>query len=210
MAQFLNWRCRLSTDFDDGQLLGNPCCACSSRLGIRRCNFAQLDAPDVEIVGAAARTGPLLFRPTQSRSRHDMLEEYLFGRSRWVVAPIAILVAVVVFATAPSSDRAIFFYAFGALCISIALASATSSRVAQFFGSLIGLAYFAAAICYVLWALFEGPYTSAHRRDPSLLNALFFMATFGLPGAVYAWRSRFGFRHIDSRGPNGPRTGANH
>lgn len=83
---------------------------------------------------------------------------------------------------------------FGAFCLLIAFVCATQGRVRQFIGSLIGFAIFAIAFWYVCTELATGVFWSDRRSEPSIVNALMFFAAFGIPGAIYAYKVRFGFR----------------
>lgn len=113
---------------------------------------------------------------------------------RIILAAVAALFGVVMIAIAPPTDKAVFFYGFGAFCLSIAVACISRGRVAEFFGSLVGLGVFGAALWYVGSMMFDGHLWSGRRSEPSLINALLFMGVFGLPGAIYVYHARFGLR----------------
>jgi len=112
---------------------------------------------------------------------------------RLLLAFFAALFGAVMFAVAPPDGKAIFFYAFGALCLAIAMACVTRGRIAQFSGSVVGLGVFASAVWYSATTLLCGQLVSGSRSQPSFVNSLFFFVVFGLPGAAYAWSARFGF-----------------
>lgn len=113
---------------------------------------------------------------------------------RLLLACVAALFGVMMVVIAPPTDKAVFFYAFGAFCLAIASACVTRGRVAEFFGSVIGVSVMSLGAWYVFSMFAEGPILSGSRSQPSLLNALFFAIVFGVPIATYVWRARFGFR----------------
>lgn len=97
-------------------------------------------------------------------------------------------------ASPEEGDNKLFFYAFAGFCFLISFACVARGRPRQFVGSVIGAVVFASGLWYLAATLSAGPLASASRGEPSMLNALLFMGFFGLPGAAYAWRTRFGFR----------------
>jgi hypothetical protein len=113
---------------------------------------------------------------------------------RLILALVAGLFGVMMIGIAPPTDKAVFFYVFGAFCLAIAMACVTRGKVAQFFGSVVGAGTFLVGLWYAVSMLLGGEFVSGRRSEPSLLNALFFMAVFGAPGAAYVWHARFGFR----------------
>jgi len=86
------------------------------------------------------------------------------------------------------------YFAFGMFCSFIALACVTWGRVRQFIGSCIGVIVFGLACWYLINELSGGVVISGKRSEPSVLNAIFFMIAFGLPGLAYTLTARFGFR----------------
>jgi hypothetical protein len=82
---------------------------------------------------------------------------------------------------------------FGAFCLLIAFVCATQGRVRQFIGSLIVFAIFAIAFWYLCTELATGEFWSDRRNEPSVINALKIFAVFGIPGAIYTCKVRFGF-----------------
>ena len=117
---------------------------------------------------------------------------------RLLLASVASLLGIMMMAIALPTDKAVFFYGFGAFCLAIASACVTRGRVAELFGSVIGFSVLVIAVWYVFSMFVEGPTLSGGRSQPSLLNALFFVFAFGAPSAVYIWRVRFGFRRMAS------------
>lgn len=95
---------------------------------------------------------------------------------------------------------AVLLYMFGAFCLMIAIACVTKGRVRQFVGSLIGCAMFASALWIVgicikdAYEVASGVRWSHSQSLPSVENALLFCVGFGLAGAAYAYKVRFGFR----------------
>lgn len=100
---------------------------------------------------------------------------------------------VMIFVASQMAD-AMSLYMFGVFCLLIAFVCVTKGRVRQFVGSLIGCAVFAIAIWYVITEVAAGVFWSDSRSEPSVLNAIMFFIVFGIPGAAYAYKVRFGFR----------------
>lgn len=115
-----------------------------------------------------------------------------FG-ARLIIAIFAALFGGVMVAVAPPTDKAPLFYAFAAFCFAIAIACVAPGRIAAFFGSLVALGILVMGVAYVVSMLSGGPIATGHRSDESLLNSLLFLAVFGVPSAVYLYRTRFGF-----------------
>lgn len=111
---------------------------------------------------------------------------------RLLLAIVAALFGLMMFAIAPPDDKAPFFYAFGAFCLAIAMACICRGRLAAFFASLVALGILVAGAAYFVSMLLDGPFSSGRRSQPSLLNALSFIAVFGLPCAAFLWNGRFG------------------
>ena len=103
------------------------------------------------------------------------------------------LLGLMMIAIAPPTAKALFYYAFGAFCLAIAFACVARGRIAEFFGSVVGLSVFTAGVAYVISELTGGELVSPSKSQPSLLNAVFFMFAFGFPAAGYVWHARFGF-----------------
>lgn len=93
---------------------------------------------------------------------------------------------------APTLEKAIFVYGFGAFCFAITLVCFTRGRVAQFFGSIIGSAVFCVGLWYLGTEIARGQAVSGSRAAPSILNAFMFMFVFGIPAATYVFGARFG------------------
>ena len=102
-----------------------------------------------------------------------------------------------------SSEQSAGIFAFGALCILIAVACITQGRVRQFIGSAIGVCLFGLAVVYIYSQVVTGPVDSGHRSEPSVLNSILFLLAFGIPGISYAIRAKFGFRNkSEDKGPD--------
>src|SRR5690242_4390289 len=112
--------------------------------------------------------------------------------ARVVLAFFSAFFGIVMFLVAPPTEKAALFYAFGGFCVFIALACVTSGRVRRFFGSVIGCTLFGLSLFYLLHELFDGDLIRSNRGEPSILQAIFFLLAFGIPGAAYAVRARFG------------------
>ena len=116
--------------------------------------------------------------------------------ARLLLGVVSLLVGVlmVLIASPEEGAKKLFFYGFGGFCFLSTLWCVTHGRVRSFVGSLVGVVVCATAIWYLAAMLLAGPATSASRSEPSVLNALLFLLVFGVPGAAYAWKVRFGFR----------------
>jgi hypothetical protein len=133
---------------------------------------------------------------------------------RIFIAVVACLSGAIMFlhGTSADPDKAWFSYVFGAFCIAIAAASVLRGRVAQFFGSVVGCCVFLAGVFYLGQEILAGPVSSGSRSEPSVFNAVLFMIVFGVPGALYAFKARFGFGKVepqqgtqtDDPDPSGP------
>jgi drug/metabolite transporter (DMT)-like permease len=117
--------------------------------------------------------------------------------ARIVLAIFAVLfgVVMILIASPESGSKAVFFYGFGAFCLAIAVACVVSGRLRQFVGSVIGTAIFLVGIAYLIAEIHDGAFLSFHRGDPSVYKAVLYLLFIGLPGASYAFRTRFGFRN---------------
>jgi len=130
--------------------------------------------------------------------------------ARVVIAIFAMLFGAVMCLAAPPTDKALFFYGFGAFCFSIAVACVAKGRVAQFFGSVVGTVVFISGLAYLAHEVWAGPLWSNSRSEPSVKNACLFLLVFGLPGIAYAINARFGLgKNAPQPGiqPDGPASG---
>ena len=118
--------------------------------------------------------------------------------ARITIAVFAALFGVIMFlhGTTTDADKAWFSYAFGAFCIFIAAACVLGGRAAQFCGSIVGSVIFLAALFYLGYELMAGPVSSGSPSQPSVIHAVMFLAGFGVPGAVYAIKAKFGFGRV--------------
>jgi hypothetical protein len=112
--------------------------------------------------------------------------------ARWVLAFFVALGGVIMCLTAPPTDKAPFFYGFGAICFAIAVACVAEGRVAKLFGSIVACVVFALGVAYLGHELWAGPLWSASRAEPSVENACLFLLVFGVPAIAYVVRARFG------------------
>lgn len=92
----------------------------------------------------------------------------------------------------PPTSKAPLFYAFAGLCFLIAIACLTRARIRKFAGSLIGTVLFTFTLACVGYELLNGPVISRSRSEPSVIMAILCFFAFGVPGARYAWRAKFG------------------
>jgi hypothetical protein len=80
------------------------------------------------------------------------------------------------------------------LCIVVALGCILPGRARHFFGSIVGVLLFASAIGYLAFEIARGRLLPEDLGEPSALMAIIFLVVCGLPGLLYAVRTRFGFR----------------
>lgn len=124
---------------------------------------------------------------------NETINQGLSLGARIFLGSISGLFGVVMILVAPPTDKAVFFYLFGAFCLFISIACFTRGRIRQFVGSTIGVAIFIAGLAYLVAELTAGIYWSGQRSEPSVFNALLYLLFIGVPGAAYAYRARFGF-----------------
>lgn len=139
---------------------------------------------------------------------YKQAEEQLVRRglspfARFVLGGVAAAFGVMMILIAPQNDKAVFFHGFGVFCLLIAVACLTTGRIRQFVGSVIGIALLALSGWYLYAELTGGPVISARRSEPSAFNAWLFFLAFGVPGAAYAIRTRFGWRRDTPAPPRG-------
>jgi hypothetical protein len=114
--------------------------------------------------------------------------------ARRIVVVAAVFFGLLTLVVADRVASALVPTSVSALCFLVAIAGGTGGRVRQFAGSVLGCALFAVSLVY-LWAeVTGGPWISARRSEPSVLNAVAFFAVFGLPGLAYMVMARFGLR----------------
>ncbi|MEM7433428.1 MAG: hypothetical protein AAF351_16005 [Pseudomonadota bacterium] len=123
---------------------------------------------------------------------------------RWVLAVFSFLFAFIMVLHGTGSPSPYFSYAFGFFCAAIGITSIATGRVRQFFGSLVGITVFAAGLWYLYSEITAGQAVSGSASEPSVLNAVFFLGVFGIPGLMYAWSARFGFKRPVSKDASGP------
>lgn len=119
--------------------------------------------------------------------------------SRFILGLFSALFGMVMVLVAPPTGEAVFFYAFGIFCLLISIACITKGRVRQFVGSVIGSVLLVLSGWYLYSEITGGPFFSGRRSDPSVANALFFFVAFGIPGAAYALKTKFGWSHSGTR-----------
>jgi hypothetical protein len=131
------------------------------------------------------------------RIAEQQIRSGLSRGARLVLGLSAAVAGIVMFLVAPPTDKAIWFYAFSAFCLLIALACLTKGRVRQFIGSVIGCALFGFSAWYLVSQIMGGPFISGSRNEPSIVNGLFAFGAFGLPGIAYVIAAKFGFAKRD-------------
>lgn len=119
--------------------------------------------------------------------------------SRFILGLFSALFGVVMVLVAPPTDKAVFFYAFGTFCLLITVACVTKGAVRQFVGSVIGSVLLILSGWYLYSESTGGPFFSGRRSEPSVVNALLFFVAFGIPGAAYAIKTKFGWGRNDTK-----------
>jgi len=114
--------------------------------------------------------------------------------ARALLATFSGLFGLIMVLTAPDSNKAVYFYLSGGFCGLICIACITSSRIRQLAGSCIGTVLFLLSFWYTITELLAHHIGSNGPGAPSLLQSLAFFVAFGIPGASYAYKARFGFR----------------
>jgi hypothetical protein len=132
------------------------------------------------------------------KAAEEQINKGLSPFSRFVLGFFSALFGVVMVLAAPPTDKAVFFYAFGIFCLLISVACVTKGRVRQLVGSVIGSILLILSGWYLYSQLTGGPFFSVRRSEPSVVNAWFFFVAFGIPGAAYAIKTKFGWRHNET------------
>jgi drug/metabolite transporter (DMT)-like permease len=127
------------------------------------------------------------------RAADETINRGLSLGARILLGTVAALFGVIMVLFATTSEKPFGAYLFGALCFVVALACFTYGRVRQFLGSIIGSAMFVAGVFYLADEIFDGKLLSGSRAEPSVLNAILYLALIGLPGGAYVLKARFGF-----------------
>jgi hypothetical protein len=124
--------------------------------------------------------------------------------ARIVLAVFSSLFAVVMFVTAHAAPQPVFSYCFGGICVVITLACVLPGRPRRFFGSIVGVVLFVAAVWYLFVEIGGGPLLPQSSDARSILTAAIFALVCGLPGIRYALTTRFGFRGRSNNRSRGP------
>ncbi|MCG6118057.1 MAG: hypothetical protein MEQ07_07665 [Aquimonas sp.] len=130
-----------------------------------------------------------------AKSPSDADENLGLGASLLLgISTLLIGLMMVLIATPEEGAKKMFFYGFAGFCFLITIACLAQRRAREFAGSLVGVCVFTAGLWYLGSMLLEGPGSWLALDEPSALQAILFLLVFGLPGAAYALRLRFGFR----------------
>ena len=128
------------------------------------------------------------------KAAEEQINKGLSPCSRFILGVFSALFGVVMILVSPPTNKAVFFYAFAIFCLLISVACVTKGRVRHFVGSVIGTVLLILSGWYLYAQLTDGPFFSARRSEPSVLNAWFFFLAFGIPGAAYTVKTKFGWR----------------
>ena len=129
----------------------------------------------------------------------EQINKGLSPFARFIIGIFSALFGAVMVLIAPPTDKAVSFYAFGIFCFLISAACVTKGRARQFVGSVIGTMLLILSGWYLYSELTGGPFFSGRRGEPSVVNALLFFAAFGIPGAAYAIKTKFGLRRDETK-----------
>ena len=119
--------------------------------------------------------------------------------ARLLLGSVAAILGGLMIFIAPNDDVRIGFYVFGAFCVCIGAACATSGRVQALFGSIVAACVLSAGVAYLVHQVLHGSLLPVNLASPSVLTAFLFNLLFGLPSAMFLSKLRFGF----SRRPEG-------
>ena len=133
------------------------------------------------------------------KAAEEQISKGLSPFSRFILGFFSTLFGVVMVLIAPPTDKAVFFYAFGIFCLLISAACVTKGRVRQFVGSVIGSILLLLSGWYLYSEITDGPLFTGRRSEPSVVNALFFLVAFGIPGVAYAIKTKFGWRRNETK-----------
>jgi len=111
--------------------------------------------------------------------------------ARLLLGTTAILFGLVMLVAAPDDGTAVLFHGFAFCCACIGVACFLGGRARRFFASIAGTCVFAIGVWYFVAELPIGHPLSRQASD--LPGAILFLAMFGVPGLLYAWKTRFGF-----------------
>jgi hypothetical protein len=120
------------------------------------------------------------------------INEGLSPIARLLLALGSIIFGSVMALVVPPTDKAPSFYVLAGFGFMVALACVTQGRARQFVGSVIGVGLFAFTVTYLGYEVFNGPVVTRNRSEPSIVMAILCFLAFGLPGARYVWKARFG------------------
>ena len=116
------------------------------------------------------------------------------GLSRGASVTLGLLTALIcagMAAMATYSNSPIGFFLFSLFSGAIAVACLFTGKLRHLAGRLVGAAVFVTSAWYLLGQVNGGAVLSGGRSEPSIFNALFFMAAAGIPGLLYALFGRF-------------------
>ncbi|MDQ3024796.1 MAG: hypothetical protein M3R04_10550 [bacterium] len=114
--------------------------------------------------------------------------------ARIFLGVVALLIGALMALIAPDDEHRVHFYGVAVFCTFMAVTCFSQGRVRAFCGSVIGVTVFGLGIWYLIGQFDHGQFYSGSRSRPSIVNAVAFNLVFGLPGLIYAWVKRFGFR----------------
>jgi hypothetical protein len=123
------------------------------------------------------------------KAADETIQKGLSLGARVALGSVSSLFGLGMILIAPSAKTPVGYYLVGAFCFLIGIACATRGRARQVAGSAIGSIVFLVGVGYLISELS----TDGAAGDSSAYDALRYLAYLGLPGAVYAYKVRFGF-----------------
>jgi len=133
------------------------------------------------------------------KTAEEEISKRLSPVARFILGFFSGLFGIGMILAAPPTETAIFFHAFGVLCLLICAASITRGRVRQFVGSLIGCTLFGLSAWYLYSQLMDSTFLSDRRSEPSVIGSISFFLAFGIPGVTYAIKVKFGITKNESQ-----------
>lgn len=123
--------------------------------------------------------------------------------ARILLGSSALIFALVMILVAPDDGKKFSFYGIGFFFALIAAACAVTGRRRRFIGSIIGLGLFLLTSYFFAYEALSGAPLIAPRGSPSIASSALCFLFFGIPGARYLWKARFGFGGAVTGGDTG-------
>lgn len=129
----------------------------------------------------------------------EELAKGLSPSARWIIAIAMVFFGAIACLGAQSAAKPLAVYGVAAFCWIIAFACIADGKLRRTAGRIIGGVVFLTAAAYFVDQILGGPVSSGSRSKLSIINAIFFMMVFGLPGGYFAWKGGFRTRKGDEK-----------